>query len=196
MRIFIIYDPRAQNSRHTLHTSSRGMKYAFQLRNKQPFISFVEPPQIHRSDTNKRERAFSIKYVPMNRKNIRSPNSRMEALRVLPNICKPFECLDSLNILNTLTSLITLRMAKDMAWLACLLGMTGGLGAMTSSFSATMVARVMKYGMIATRSIMFIMSLLNSILLGHARNLTNNSNVNQIIHNVSTIKNGSVTSGT
>merc|ERR1719438_515216 len=83
-----------------------------------------------------------------------------------------------------------------MAWLACLLGMTGGLGAMTSSFSATMVARVMKYGMIATRSIMFIMSLLNSILLGRARNLTNNSNVNQIIHNVSTIKNGSVTSGT
>ena len=36
-------------------------------------------------------------------------------------------------------------MAKDMAWLLpSLFGATGALGAITSSFSATMVAKVMK----------------------------------------------------
>lgn len=121
----------------------------------------------------------------------------MDAFRVLPNICRPFECLDSLNILNTRTNRITRRMAKDIAWFwLCWFGITGGLGAISSSFSATIVARVIKYGMMATRSIMFMMSLLNSILLGHARNLTKSSNVNQMMHNVSTMKNGSVTSGT
>ena len=133
----------------------------------------------------------------MNKKNIRSPNSLIEALSVLPRICNPFECLDSLNIRNTRTNRITLRIANDMAWFWLFwLGITGGFGAISSSFSATIVARVMKYGMMATRSIMFIMSLLNSILLGQARNLTRSSNVNQIIHNVSTMKKGSVTSGT
>ena len=140
---------------------------------------------------------FILSNLPMNKKNIRSPNSRIEAFSVLPNIWRPFECLDSLNILNTRTNLITLRIARDMAWLPCwLLGATGALGPISSSFSATIVARVMKYGMMATRSIMFMISLLNSILLGHARNLTNSSNVNQMIHNVSTMKKGSVTSGT
>merc|ERR1719348_419229 len=92
---------------------------------------------------------------------------------------------------------MTLKMASDMAWFWLFwFGATAGLGAISSSFSATIVASVMKYGMMATRSIIFIMSLLNSILLGQAKNLTRSSNVNQMIHNVSTMKNGSVTSGT
>lgn len=44
-----------------------------------------------------------------------NPNSLMEALRVLPRIWSPFECLESLKIRNTLTNRITLRMASDMA---------------------------------------------------------------------------------
>ena len=149
------------------------------------YLSSYNPPLIYVND------------LPMNKKNIRSPNSLIEALSVLPNICRPFECLDNLNILKTRTNLITRSIARDMAWFwLCWFGMTGGFGAISSSFSATIVARVMKYGIIATRSIMFIMSLLNSILLGQARNLTRSSNVNQMMHNVSTIKNGSVTSGT
>ncbi len=81
----------------------------------------------------------------MNRKNMSSPNSLIDALSVRPRICSPLECLDNLKIRNTLTKRMTLSIAKDMAWLLpSLLGATGALGAMTSSFSATMVARVMK----------------------------------------------------
>ena len=88
-------------------------------------------------------------------------------------------------------------MANDMAWLLpSLVGDIGAFGAITSSFSATIVAKVMKQGIMATKSIKFIKSLAKIYLLGHARNLTRSSKVNQIMASVSTIKNGSVTSGT
>jgi len=41
-----------------------------------------------------------------------------------------------------------------------------------------------------------MISLAKTYLLGQARKRTSNSKVNQIIHSVSTMKNGSVTSGT
>lgn len=53
--------------------------------------------------------------LPINKKNISKPNSRIEAFRVRPNICKPFECLDNLNIRNTRTNRITRNIAKDIA---------------------------------------------------------------------------------
>lgn len=56
------------------------------------------------------------RYLPMNKKNISKPNSRIDAFNVLPKICKPFECLDNLNIRKTRTKRITRRMAKDIAW--------------------------------------------------------------------------------
>ena len=88
-------------------------------------------------------------------------------------------------------------MANDMAWLLpSSFGGTAGFGSITSSFSATIVAKVMKQGMMAIKSIMFMTSLAKIYLLGHARNLTRSSKVNQMIASVSTIKNGSVTSGT
>lgn len=43
------------------------------------------------------------------------PNSRIDAFSVRPNICKPFECLDNLNIRNTRTKRITRSIAKDIA---------------------------------------------------------------------------------
>ena len=133
----------------------------------------------------------------MKRKNINKPSSLIEAFNVRPRICSPFECLESLKILNTLTNRITLRMARDIAWLLPFpFGATASFGAITSSFSATIVARVIKYGIIATKSIMFMMSLANTYLLGHERKRTNNSNVNQMMQSVSTMKKGSVTSGT
>lgn len=56
----------------------------------------------------------------MNKKKIKRPSSLIEALRVLPKICKPFECLESLKILKTLTRRITRNIARDMAWLESL----------------------------------------------------------------------------
>lgn len=53
--------------------------------------------------------------LPINKKNISKPNSRIEAFRVRPKICKPFECLDNLNIRNTRTNRITRNIAKDIA---------------------------------------------------------------------------------
>lgn len=55
-------------------------------------------------------------HLPMNKKNMSKPNSRIDALSVRPRICSPFECRDSLNIRNTRTKRITRRMASDMAW--------------------------------------------------------------------------------
>lgn len=43
------------------------------------------------------------------------PNSRTDAFSVRPKICKPFECLDSLNIRKTRTKRMIRRMAKDIA---------------------------------------------------------------------------------
>lgn len=60
-------------------------------------------------------RKIVCKYLPMNRKNISKPNSRIDAFNVLPKICKPFECLDNLNIRNTRTKRITRKIAKDIA---------------------------------------------------------------------------------
>lgn len=54
-------------------------------------------------------------HSPMNRKNMSKPNSRIDAFKVLPNICNPFECLDNLNIRNTRTKRITRNIAKDIA---------------------------------------------------------------------------------
>lgn len=136
--------------------------------------------------------------LPINRKNIKSPSSRIEAFKVLPNICKPLECRDSLKILNTRTRRMTRSIARLMAWLVDLsCGETGALGRFNvSSSSATTVARVIKYGIMAIMSIMFITSLKKLNLLGQAKNRTINSNVNQIIHSVSIKKKGSVMSGT
>lgn len=53
--------------------------------------------------------------LPMNKKNISKPNSRIDAFNVLPKICNPFECLDNLNIRNTRTKRITRSIAKDIA---------------------------------------------------------------------------------
>lgn len=62
-----------------------------------------------------KKKIMKILYSPMNKKNISKPNSRIDAFNVLPKICKPFECLDNLNIRNTRTKRITRRMAKDIA---------------------------------------------------------------------------------
>lgn len=89
------------------------------------------------------------------------------------------ECLDSLKILNTLTSLMTLRMARDMAccpFPCC---------------SASSVPSVIKYGIMATISIMFMMFLEKVALEGQAKNRTSSSKENQMMHSVSTTKNGS-----
>lgn len=135
---------------------------------------------------------------PMKRKKMSNPSSLMEALRVRPRIWRPLLCLDNLNIRNTRTSLITLSIAKDIAWFVLLsCGLTGALGKFSvSSSSATTVARVMKYGMIAMMSMMFITSRKKLNLFGQARKRTVNSNVNQMIQIVSIRKNGSVMSGT
>lgn len=53
--------------------------------------------------------------LPINKKKINSPNSRIDAFNVLPKICKPFECLDNLNIRKTRTKRITRSIAKDIA---------------------------------------------------------------------------------
>lgn len=137
-------------------------------------------------------------YLPMNKKNMSNPSSLIEAFKVRPRIWSPLECRDNLNIRNTLTNLMTLRIAKDMAWFVLLsCGLTGALGRFSvSSSSATTVARVIKYGMIAMMSMMFITSRQKLNLLGQARNRTDNSNVNQMIHIVSIRKKGSVMSGT
>ena len=60
-------------------------------------------------------RSYKTFVLPIKRKNMSSPSSRMDALSVRPKICKPFECLDNLKIRNTLTKRMTLRMANDMA---------------------------------------------------------------------------------
>lgn len=134
----------------------------------------------------------------MNKKNMSRPSSRIEALSVRPRICKPLEWRDSLKILKTRTSRMTRRMARLMAWLVDLsCGDTGARGRFSvSSSSATTVASVMKYGMMAMMSIIFMTSRKKLNLFGHAKNRTINSNVNQMIHNVSMRKNGSVMSGT
>lgn len=136
--------------------------------------------------------------LPMKRKNINRPSSRIEALSVRPRICRPLEWRDSLKIRNTRTRRITLSIARLMAWLVDLsCGETGALGRFkVSSSSATTVANVMKYGIIAIMSIMFITSLKKLNLFGQAKNRTINSKVNQIIQSVSIKKNGSVMSGT
>lgn len=89
-------------------------------------------------------------------------------------------------------------MARLIAWLVDLsCGETGARGRFSvSSSSATTVARVMKYGMIAIISIIFITSLKKLNLFGHAKNRTISSNVNQMIQSVSIKKKGSVISGT
>lgn len=75
--------------------------------------------------------------------------------------------------------------------------LTGARGKLrVSSSSATTVAKVIKYGMIAMISIKFMTSRKKCNLLGHARKRTDNSNVNQMMHIVSMRKNGSVMSGT
>lgn len=137
-------------------------------------------------------------HLPMKRKNIKSPSSLIDAFSVLPKICKPLEWRDSLNIRNTRTRRITRSMARLIAWLVDLsCGDTGALGRFSvSSSSATTVARVMKYGIMAIISMIFITSLKKLNLFGQARNRTINSNVNQIIQSVSMRKNGSVISGT
>lgn len=137
-------------------------------------------------------------YSPMNKKKMSNPSSRMEAFKVRPRICSPLECRDNLNIRNTRTNLITLRIARDMAWFVLLsCGLTGARTMLPLvSSSATTVASVMKYGMIAMISIMFITSRKKFSLFGQARNLTDSSNVNQMMQMVSMRKNGSVTSGT
>jgi hypothetical protein len=56
-----------------------------------------------------------VQNLLMNRKNINKPNSLKEAVSVFPNICSPFECLDSLKIRNTLTSRIILNIVKEAA---------------------------------------------------------------------------------
>ena len=53
--------------------------------------------------------------TPMKRKKMSSPSSLILALRVWPRICKPLEWRESLKILNTLTNLMTLRMASEVA---------------------------------------------------------------------------------
>ena len=60
-------------------------------------------------------RSYKTFVLPIKRKNMSSPSSRMDALSVRPKICKPFECLDNLKIRNSLTKRMTLRMANDMA---------------------------------------------------------------------------------
>ena len=39
--------------------------------------------------------------TPIKRKKIKRASSRRDAFRVIPRICRPFECRDSLNILYT-----------------------------------------------------------------------------------------------
>lgn len=139
------------------------------------------------------------KVLPINKKKMSNPSSRIEAFNVRPRICNPLECRDNLNILKTLTSRITLRIARDMAWLVLLsCGFWGALGKFIvgSSSSAITVASVMKYGMMAIISIVFITSLKKCNLLGQARKRTDSSNVNHTIQIVSIRKNGSVMSGT
>lgn len=134
----------------------------------------------------------------MNRKNISSPSSRIDAFSVRPKICNPLEWRDNLKIRKTRTRRITRSMARLMAWLVDLsCGETGALGRFkVSSSSATTVARVMKYGMIAIMSIIFITSLKKLNLFGHAKKRTMSSKVNHIMQSVSIKKNGSVISGT
>lgn len=136
--------------------------------------------------------------LPMKRKNIKSPSSLIDAFSVRPSICKPFECRESLKIRNTRTSRITRRIAKLIAWLVVLsCGDTGARGRFkVSSSSATTVAKVIKYGIMAIISIMFMTSLKKLNLFGHAKNRTINSKVNHMIQSVSIRKNGSVISGT
>lgn len=105
--------------------------------------------------------------TPMKRKNMRSPNSRREALRVMPRICNPFECLDNLNIRNTRTSLMTRRIARDMACFSPDFVIGGASLIIPASgafsFSANIVASVIKYGTIAIKSIEFITSWRNEV---------------------------------
>lgn len=126
------------------------------------------------------------------------PSSRIEAFKVRPSIWRPLLCLDNLNIRNTLTSRMTLNIARDIAWLVLLsCGLTGAFGKFISfSLPAITVPNVMKYGMIAMISMKFIRSRKKLSLFGQARKRTDNSNVNQMIHIVSIRKNGSVISGT
>ncbi len=135
----------------------------------------------------------------MNKKKISSPSSRIDAFKVLPKICSPLECRDNLNIRKTRTNLITLSMASDIAWFVLLsCGLIGALGKLTisSSSSAMTVAKVIKYGMMAMMSMIFMTSRKKFSLFGQAKNLIDSSQVNQIMHTVSIKKNGSVMSGT
>lgn len=74
---------------------------------------YIKEIEREREKVGKEKRPWS--HSPMNRKNISKPNSRIDAFKVLPNICNPFECLDNLNILNTRTKRITRSIAKDIA---------------------------------------------------------------------------------
>lgn len=127
-----------------------------------------------------------------------NPSSLMEAFKVRPRICSPLEWRDNLNIRNTRTNLMTRSMAKDIAWFVLLsCGLTGAFGSLSWSFSsATTVPRVMKYGMIAIMSMIFMTSRKKFSLLGQARKRTRSSNENHTMHMVSIRKNGSVISGT
>lgn len=64
------------------------------------------------------------------------------------------------------------------------------------TFSLNMVAKVMKNGTIAIKSIVFMMSLMNSIFEGHAIIRSTNSKLNHTMHSDSTMKNGFDAEGT
>ena len=108
----------------------------------------ISPPDLWLMEGNqwRWDRIFVRRLLPMNRKKIKSPSSRMEALSVRPRICSPLEWRDNLNIRNTLTSRMTRKMASDMAWL---LLRSCGVGSRRTpltlfSSSAKTVANVMK----------------------------------------------------
>lgn len=141
--------------------------------------SGIDVKSVSLQSTSAKYTADENKTTPMKRKNMRSPSSRMEALSVCPRICNPFEWRDSLKIRKTLTSLITRRIASDIP-----------LPLSLFFPEDSSVAKLIKYGAIATMSITFIMSFQNFSLLGLQTNLTNTSILNQHMHTVSIIQNG------
>ena len=156
------------------------------------FLTVVIVTTAHQNDFGMEENSeplvsISTKYTadekritPIKRKKISRPNSRIDALRVCPRICKPFECRESLKIRKTRTRRITLRMANDIPFP---LAEVGGY------FS---VARLMKYGAIATMSIRFMRFFQNLIFCGLHRNLIIISKLNQQMQTVSITQNGSL----
>ena len=101
--------------------------------------------------------------MPITKKNMSRNSSRTDAFRVWPKICSPTLCLDNLMIRNTLTTRIICRYMISSVCLKANLRMTST-----------------KKGMIARKSIQFMISLMNFIRLGHTINLIANSNVNHV----------------